>query len=326
MRFGTNFGIREMKRMENAMIRYRYASKRRHASRRRGKIPGQGGGRLRRLIVLQAMACSVLFLIIMAARSVNITAANFITGQVRHVLQHDIELKSALSSTKRFIDDIRDKVVPDRASDKLTSPGGVHASDEAGAEASEPDTASISDKGEPGNAKVPFEGDKPPDTDTGYAGEAGGTTALPETSVLSANSESGTERIQDMIEPVEGTLATPFGETRDAVTGSVRMHTGIDIDTKPGSDVKAVLDGEVTGTGSSPEYGGYVEIQHYNGLRTVYANCGEIAVNGGEIVKRGDIIARTCNSGILTGSHLHFEIRDGEYAVDPLEYISVPGK
>lgn len=314
--------------MDNAMVRYRYASKRQFASRRRRRTPRQGGGRLRKLIVLQAMVCIVLLLIIMIARGVNVTATNFITGQVRYVLQHDIEFKSIISNAERIIADIRNKIVPDQALDALTEPGNTQTqvSDEALTGEPGTDKAETRDISDMWSENVFSEGDNPVNADTDDTDEDDAADAFPETSVLSANSENGALRISDMIEPVEGTLATPFGEIRDAILGNVKMHMGIDIDTKPGSYVKAVLDGEITGTGSLPEYGGYVEIQHYNGFRTVYANCYEIAVNKGVIVKRGDVIARTANSGISAGSHLHFEIWDGEYVMDPLEYISVPVK
>lgn len=326
MRLRTDYGIREMKRMENAMVRYRYASKRQYASRRRRRAPGQGGGKLRKLIVLQALVCIVLLLVILIARSVNITAANFITDQVRYVLRHDIEFKSILSNAERLIADIRNKIIPEQAPGTLTGTGALQARalDETPEEEPGLDKAEALDKSYTWREGAFFEGGGTVNFGNSEAGETGRTGAFPETSVLSANSENGAERVSDMVEPVEGTLATPFGEVRDAVTGDARMHMGIDIDTEPGSNVKAVLDGEITGTGSSPEYGGYVEIRHYNGLRTVYANCYETAVNKGAVVKRGDVIARTGNSVTSAGSHLHFEVWDGEYAMDPLEFISVP--
>jgi murein DD-endopeptidase MepM/ murein hydrolase activator NlpD len=305
--------------MDNTMVRYRYASRQPFAARRRRKAPRQGN-KLRKLIMLQSVACIVLLLIIMAARSINITAANFITSQAGYVLQHDIEFKSILSNMENFIADIRNRFSPDlQVSDELTSQGS-HDSEGAGAEASEADVILASNNNDTTDADMPFEDGKQLSTGSDEAG------IFPETSVLSASSENGAERVSDMIEPAEGTLATPFGEIRDIATGSIKMHKGIDIDTRLGSDVKAVLDGEIAGTGTSPEYGSYVEIQHYNGLRTVYANCGEITVNKGSIVKRGDIIARTCDGGVLAGSHLHFEIWDGEHAVDPLEHVSVPAR
>jgi murein DD-endopeptidase MepM/ murein hydrolase activator NlpD len=325
--------------MENAMVRYRYAPKRQYASRRRRRAPGQGGGKLRKLIVLQTMVCIVLLLIIMIARCVNTTAANFITDQVSYVLRHDIEFESILSSAERLIADIRNKIVPERAPGISTGSGALKAqdSDEAREEGSGLDKAETRDKSytwsestfpEGGEAVNTGKGEADETADAGNSEDGGvyRTGAFPETSVLSANSVNGAERVSDMVEPVEGTLATPFGETRDAVTGNARMHMGVDIDTEPGSDVKAVLDGEITETGSSPEYGGYVEIRHYNGLRTVYANCYETVVNKGTIVRRGDVIARTGKGMGSAGSHLHFEVWDGEYAMDPLDFISVPAE
>lgn len=304
--------------MDNAMVRYRYASRRPFAARRRRKAPQQSN-RLRRLIIHQSIVCIVLLFIIMVVKNINITATNFITSQVGYVLQHDIEFKNILSDTESFLAGIRNRIAPDQSSGALPGQEGDHASDVIREVISGPDVASVN-IGDTENVNMTLDDDTLLNTDICETG------AFPKTSVLSANSENSAVSMTDMIKPVEGTLATPFGEVEDAALGSTRMHRGIDIDTNPGSHIKAALDGEITRTGLSPEYGGYVEIQHYNGLRTIYANCGEIDVKVGAVVKKGDIIARTSNGGFLAGSHLHFEVWDGEYAMDPLEYISVPAK
>lgn len=146
----------------------------------------------------------------------------------------------------------------------------------------------------------------------------------PEKSVLSASSGSGESYAAEMLVPVEGTLGTPFGEITDKITGTSKMHNGIDINAKKQSSVIAVLDGKVSETGASPAYGSYIRITHENGLQTLYANCSSMIAQEGANVKKGDAVAVIGDAGASAGIHLHFEIWENGAAVDPLEFISVP--
>ena len=157
--------------------------------------------------------------------------------------------------------------------------------------------------------------------DSIYAEEA---TTDPETSVLAASSENLILNPSNMIAPVDGTLSSVYGEKTETIAGTGKVHNGIDIKVEKGSNIKAALDGKVTEVGSLPAYGSYIRIKHEGGLQTVYANCSNLIVQKGDIVKQGDTIAKIGNAGASVGIHLHFEVwKDGNTA-DPLEYISVP--
>jgi len=91
-------------------------------------------------------------------------------------------------------------------------------------------------------------------------------------------------------------------------------HNGIDIRASIGTPVYAAEDGEVLATGNQDlycyksSYGRFVVIRHYNNLTTLYGHLSLITVKKGDIVKRGQIIGYSGNSGFATGPHLHFTV------------------
>lgn len=126
----------------------------------------------------------------------------------------------------------------------------------------------------------------------------------------------------NMAVPVEGKVATPFGETEGAA-GMLKMHNGIDISVGKMSWIKAALDGRVEDAGSSPGYGKFIKIRHSDRLVTVYANCSDIFAGIGEYVGKGDVIAVAGGERTAGGSHVHFEVWQDGVPADPLDYISI---
>lgn len=103
------------------------------------------------------------------------------------------------------------------------------------------------------------------------------------------------------------------------------FHEGIDLRAKKGTTVFAAQDGVVLYAGSKIRgYGRMVVIRHAKELSTVYAHNSQVLVRIGQKVKQGQRIAITGSTGRSTGPHLHFEIRDGMSALDPLEVMPAP--
>lgn len=134
---------------------------------------------------------------------------------------------------------------------------------------------------------------------------------------------SSTDGILMVTAPVKGTLSSAFGERTDPVTGTVKMHEGIDIEADKGKSVAAALAGTVMEAGSSKSYGNYIKIKHQGNLVTVYAHCSKINVTKGQTVKQGEIIAEVGSTGLALGDHLHFEVWSNGKAVNPLDYVSI---
>jgi murein DD-endopeptidase MepM/ murein hydrolase activator NlpD len=122
-----------------------------------------------------------------------------------------------------------------------------------------------------------------------------------------------------MLWPVDGTLSSPFG-SRD---GRNHEHEGIDVAVAEDTPVRAACDGMVTYAGNGLRgYGNVVIVQHAGGLATVYAHNRALEVRVGDPVARGQEIARSGQTGHATAPHLHFEVRLGSIARDPLGYLS----
>ncbi|MEL7278745.1 MAG: M23 family metallopeptidase [Pseudomonadota bacterium] len=100
-----------------------------------------------------------------------------------------------------------------------------------------------------------------------------------------------------------------------------RMHSGTDFAGPHGMPIYATADGVVTEAEWSSGYGRMVTIQHAFGIETRYAHLSRIRVREGERVSRGDRIGDMGNTGRSTGTHLHYEVRVGGKAVNPMIYI-----
>ena len=98
-------------------------------------------------------------------------------------------------------------------------------------------------------------------------------------------------------------------------------HEGIDLGVSVGTTVMAADGGTVTYSGYSGAYGYLVIIDHQNGMETRYAHNSELLVSVGDKVYQGQSIAKSGNTGRSTGPHLHFEVRVGGVAKDPMNYL-----
>ena len=95
------------------------------------------------------------------------------------------------------------------------------------------------------------------------------------------------------------------------------MHNGLDIAADTGSDIAAAYDGTVTAAGYSSSYGYYIIVTHSENVQTLYAHCSRLIAAEGNIVKKGETVAKVGSTGRSTGPHVHFEIRVGGYRIDP---------
>ncbi len=104
-----------------------------------------------------------------------------------------------------------------------------------------------------------------------------------------------------------------------------RLHGGVDLAVEEGTPVSAADNGKVivAETGYGGGYGNYVILDHQNGLKTLYGHNSELLVSVGDIVKKGETIALSGNTGNSTGPHLHFEIRENDEQVDPQQYVTI---
>ena len=117
-------------------------------------------------------------------------------------------------------------------------------------------------------------------------------------------------------------LTSGFGYRRDPINGGRRLHAGTDFAGARGTPIHATGDGTVIFAGRQSGYGLMVEIRHGFGLTTRYAHLSRIRVSEGERVSRGDRIGDMGNTGRSTGTHLHYEVRQGGTPVNPMTFIT----
>ena len=103
--------------------------------------------------------------------------------------------------------------------------------------------------------------------------------------------------------------------------GGYAGHYGIDITAYYGAPIYAGASGTVIHSGNNYGYGNCVIIDHGNGLQTLYGHCSTLAVTVGEQVIQGQLIAYEGSTGIVTGPHMHFEVRSGSVKLNPVDYL-----
>ena len=119
-----------------------------------------------------------------------------------------------------------------------------------------------------------------------------------------------------------GAFTSGFGVRSDPFSGGAARHMGIDIAGPVGTPIYATADGVVAGAGwHNGGYGNLITIDHGRGIETRYAHLSGISVRAGERVKRGQMIGRMGSTGRSTGSHLHYEVRIDNRAVNPIPFM-----
>src|SRR5581483_10001834 len=117
--------------------------------------------------------------------------------------------------------------------------------------------------------------------------------------------------------PVRGRVICAFGSRP-----SGQHNDGINVAVPQGTPIKAAEEGVVVYAGNELKtYGNLVLVRHANGYVTAYAHASEILVKRDEAVKRGQVIAKSGQSGNVSSPQVHFEIRKGSSPVDPMPYL-----
>lgn len=121
--------------------------------------------------------------------------------------------------------------------------------------------------------------------------------------------------------PVDGRLSSPFGIRRFFNGEERNPHSGLDFAVPHGTPVRAPADGVVTIVADYFFNGKTVFIDHGQGLVTMYCHLSGFDVSVGDVVKRGDVIARVGATGRATGPHLHWNVSLNNARVDPALFI-----
>lgn len=115
-------------------------------------------------------------------------------------------------------------------------------------------------------------------------------------------------------------IGSSFGKRMHPILKVMRMHEGVDITAKTGTNVYAAGDGKVIEAGWGNGYGYHVIIDHGFNYKTVYAHLSKINIKKYQQVARGEVIGLVGNTGTSTCPHLHYEIRKNNVPVNPVNY------
>ena len=119
--------------------------------------------------------------------------------------------------------------------------------------------------------------------------------------------------------PVNGVVFSNFGIRRG------RRHDGIDISAKRGTPIHAAKEGKVVFNGRMRGYGNMIIIKHRDRFFSVYAHNTKNLASKGQKVDKGDLIGYVGSTGRASGSHLHFEVRHGQNARNPMFFLPASG-
>lgn len=124
------------------------------------------------------------------------------------------------------------------------------------------------------------------------------------------------------ITPIQaGYIGSGFGWRLDPFVGAGSMHEGIDFVADIGTPVVAAAGGVIVSAERHPAYGNLIEIDHGNDFTTRYAHLSKMTVREGQVVKRGQNVGLSGNTGRSTGPHLHFEVRFRGVAQNPARFL-----
>jgi murein DD-endopeptidase MepM/ murein hydrolase activator NlpD len=144
--------------------------------------------------------------------------------------------------------------------------------------------------------------------------------------INAANAARPAASASGIMMPAQGPITSYFGYRYHPILHFTRFHAGLDIGAGWGSPIVAVADGQVIGAGWSAGYGREVQIAHAGRLTSLYGHMSQIVAQPGSYVRAGQLIGYVGSSGLSTGPHLHFEVRQGGQPVNPLavRFVSAP--
>jgi len=119
----------------------------------------------------------------------------------------------------------------------------------------------------------------------------------------------------------KGWLSSYYGVRKDPFNGKPAMHKGVDFAGKENADIIATASGVVSWSGKRYGYGNLIEIDHGNGFKTRFGHNKTILVKVGDVVTKGDVIAKMGSTGRSTGPHVHYEILRNNSQINPIKYV-----
>ena len=123
--------------------------------------------------------------------------------------------------------------------------------------------------------------------------------------------------------PIENSpeISSPYGYRKDPFTNRRAFHHGVDIAVPSNTDVLSSASGTIIKTAYDRVGGNYIIIDHNNKYKTYYGHLSRILLKKGELVKKGQVIGKSGNTGRSTGPHIHYQVYSDGKSLNPLSLI-----
>lgn len=122
----------------------------------------------------------------------------------------------------------------------------------------------------------------------------------------------------------DGIITSTCGKRINPILNKEELHNGIDIAAPEGTEAFAVKNGVVTNVYTSNTYGNCIKYKTEDGYEIMYAHLQKALVKKGDKIKAGEKIALVGNTGLSTGSHLHYTIEKEGQLINPIDFVSFP--
>lgn len=118
-------------------------------------------------------------------------------------------------------------------------------------------------------------------------------------------------------------ITSSCGTRQNPILKKQEVHNGLDIAAAEGTEVAAVRSGLVTETRTSATLGKLLKFRTADGYEVMYAHLSEILVKKGEEIRQGQAVARSGNTGLSTGPHLHYSVWKDGVLLDPMAFVTL---
>lgn len=122
---------------------------------------------------------------------------------------------------------------------------------------------------------------------------------------------------------MQGVVTSSCGTRQNPILKREELHDGLDIAAAEGTEVVAVKSGVVTETRTSATLGRLLKFRTADGYEVMYAHLSETLVKKGEEIRQGQAVARSGNTGLSTGPHLHYSVWKEGVLLDPLPFVTL---
>lgn len=265
---------------------------------------------LYRKMAIQILLCVLIYLLFSIIKEANYLFSENVINKTKEFLSKDINFEVISSSVNEFWQNNKDKFSIFTNNEEQNANNEQNANvdnNELNTENNEQNTENNTSQNEQVNNET-----------TGIGGSSSTENNQVDENTKKSQMEIDAEYIKKNFElqlPVKAKVTSSYGK-READEIVSADHSGIDLGVVVGTTVLAAMEGTATVVSDDGEYGTHVKIVNKD-VTTIYAHCSRILVKRGEIVKKGQKIALSGNTGNTTGPHLHFEIRKDNRTVNP---------